>query len=96
MSGGFKCSVGLPHGVWVGLQCVKFVVSLTIYAKWNFPPVSKGRIQFEFIIQGCWIVNFMFIQILKVHYVSKLFRTWSDAASDPGQYCLPISHKKDS
>ena len=48
--------------------------------------------------KGCWMVFFIFIQILIVHSVSKQWRPWSDAAfvaSDPGLRCLPMSHKKD-
>ena len=50
-----------------------------IWAEWNFLSLSFGRIYFEF--KGCWVVNFIFFQILIVKYVSKLCKTWADAAS---------------
>ena len=35
----------------------------------NFSSLSFERVHFEF--KGCWVVNFNFIQILKVHFVRK-------------------------
>ena len=42
---------------------------LTYYAKWNFQQLLTGRISFKF--EGPWVVIFNYIQILKVHSVSK-------------------------
>ena len=39
----------------------------------HFQSLSFGRNHFEF--KGCWVVNFNFIQILKVHFVSKGCKT---------------------
>ena len=41
-----------------------------------FPTLLIERIDFEF--EGCWVVNFNFIQILKAHSVIKQCRTWAD------------------
>ena len=40
-------------------------------------PTFIGRIHFEF--KGYWVVIYIFIQILKVHSLSKQLRPWSDA-----------------
>ena len=46
------------------------------------------------------MLNFNFIQILKVHFVSKQLKkpdqTPHSAASDLVFHCLPMSHKKDA
>ena len=42
---------------------------LSYYAKWNFPQLLTGRIYFKFGVP--WVVIFNYIQILKVHSVSK-------------------------
>ena len=46
-----------------------------------------------FPILGCWVVFFIFIQILKETSVSKQCRT---AVSDLVLHCLSMSHKKDA
>ena len=48
--------------------------------------------------KGCWLVFFIFTQILIGYSVSKQWRLWSDAtlvASDLGLHCFPMSLKKD-
>ena len=42
---------------------------LQIYAQWNFPLSSIGPVQFRF--KGCWVIFFIFIQILIERPVSK-------------------------
>ena len=61
-------------------------------------PLSIGRIHFKFM--GCWVVSFNFIQISKVHSVSKQCRTGLDVSdlvtSDLVLHSLPLSHNKDA
>ena len=52
--------------------------NLPICDKWNSPLVSSGPVHFHF--KGCWVLFFIFFQILIEHSVSKQWRPWSDAA----------------
>ena len=52
--------------------------TLTHLCWWKFPSLSFGRIHFEF--KGCWVVNFNLIKVLKVYFIHKQCKTWSDAA----------------
>ena len=54
---------------------------------------------FHFFFKGCWVIFFIFIQILIEHSVSKQWRSRSDTISvayDLGLHCLPMPHKKDA
>ena len=43
----------------------------------EFPLFSIEPVHFR--LKGCWVVSFIFIQILIEHSVRKQWRAWSDA-----------------
>ena len=51
---------------------IRFMFVYPIYVEWNFPLLSIGTIHFRF--NGCWVVFFIFVQILIEHSASKQWR----------------------
>ena len=63
----------------------------------EFPILPIGTVHFRF--KGCWVVFFIFIQILTEQSVSEQLRpeqTAHPVVSDLGLHCLVVSHKKDA
>ena len=59
-----------------------------------FPLTINGWVHFQF--QGCWVVFFIFIQILKKLLLANSGETYQTppfVASDLVLHCLPMSHK---
>ena len=60
----------------------------------GFPTLTNRASPYLF--KGCWVVFFIFIQILIDHYISKKWRPWLAASYLGLHSALPMSHKKDA